>query len=168
VSQKGRLCVALKRRGLKVTEDQAHLIDLASGEVLDTIQAGRDGHLVHERHRVKMRKKFIMMFQDYLVHIAHSDVQGRHLKVLLFMLGHADYENKVCISQKYISHSLEMRQADVSWAIRKLTDYGFLRRSDNVYFVDEHIAWRGSAGTYLKAVGKGTQAPPVVSRKSAG
>lgn len=159
--------MALRKYALSLSDDTANIVDTATGEVKDQVHADRDGKLIHVYDRPKFKEPFVMVFQTFLEELARSDIQGRDLKVLLFMVANMDYENKVCISQKRIAEELLMNAQHVSRAIKNLIARGMVGRSDNVYYVTPYLTWRGRVRNFPKAVEGYVKEPARSPRKHA-
>lgn len=79
------------------------------------------------------------------------------VRVLIAMASAADFENRVRAGQKDLAHHLAMGQSDVSKAIRKLVELGFVldpEWSRGPYRLSPHLLWQGSAKTLKRALGE--------------
>ena len=69
------------------------------------------------------------------------------LRVLVAMLRHMDFENRVDISQKELALELEIAQTHLAKASRTLMECGFIERMANRrgwYRVSPKLCWKGS------------------------
>ena len=100
---------------------------------------------------------FMMMSQRGLTEVgerlADHTVTMVGVRVLVAMLRHMDFENRVDISQKDLALDLGISQSDLSKASRLLVECGFIERLANRrgwYRVSPLLCWKGS----VKSLGK--------------
>jgi len=77
-----------------------------------------------------------------------NNLHGTEYKVLFFILGRIDYDNRAIVTQTFIAKELGMPQPQVSAAIKKLVECQVVRKISvsgaNGYEVDLKFASRGS------------------------
>lgn len=92
--------------------------------------------------------KFYMTDQHFDLLLAkHKDVNGTDHRILRFITGKMDYENKAVIKQTFIANELVMTQAQVSKGICKLRDKGIITQDlvdgNCCYRVNDQFAKKG-------------------------
>lgn len=79
--------------------------------------------------------------------LADRSLGMQAVRVLVAMMAHMDWENRVDISQKELAVHLDMSSQEVSKASTALVQCGFLQRMQNRrgwYRVSPRLCWRGS------------------------
>lgn len=140
-----------ERRGL--TEGPSRTFDLETGEV-------EDGALVW------IPKKTQSQFGDRWFQMAQSTLQmmNKERKALGlegFVVFHAllarlDWQNFIQVSQTEIAKEVEMKTSNVSRAMKKLLDLGFVRQGPKVgksytYQLHPELAWKGGNKPHFHA-----------------
>lgn len=93
--------------------------------------------------------RWFQMSQDPLLQIAlDKELAGRPTRVLIYLLGHLDFENYIQVPQAEISEALELNKADVSRVISLLEDKGILIRGPKVgrsfaFRLNPAYGWKG-------------------------
>ena len=110
-----------------------------------------------KRERSPYGVHFMMLSQrgvaELAERLADHTVRMTELRVLLSMLKHMDFENRVDISQKDLALELGMAQTAVSKASLALLECGFIVRMANRrgwYRVSPRLCWKGSVRTLTK------------------
>lgn len=67
--------------------------------------------------------------KDGLIHAAKLSLQGKTLNVLLYLLGHADPDGLVHVSQAQIANELGMQRTHVSRSIKELEEHDLIKKS---------------------------------------
>ena len=85
-----------------------------------------DGNLVYGKELGKKKRIYgggwMAFFQESLAHIAKLDLTGEQLKVFLAIVSKMDFENYIRISQADLGKELNIKQQQVSRAIKKLLE----------------------------------------------
>ena len=133
------------------SETQTH--DPLTGEV-------QDGKLMWVPHRTKSQfgNDWFQMAQDTLKMInAHRRELGLEgIVVFNALMARLDFENFIQVSQVDVAKELDMQPSNISRALKKLTDLGFIRRGPKVgksYTLQLHpdLAWKGKAKAHMTA-----------------
>jgi hypothetical protein len=119
-------------------------VDADTGEVLH-------GCMVYIPFRRKhpASTRFFMAFQDALIEIAKDDELTLEPKnVLLYLLGHLNFENFLHVSQTDIADALGMKKTNVSRAMRLLITKGIILDGPKVgrmktYRLSHDLGWKG-------------------------
>lgn len=94
-----------------------------------------------EPHVVFTKGAFMWLAKNRSLH-------GTEYKILFFILGCIDYDNRAILTQSYIAKHLDMPQPQVSAAIKKLADCGAINKISvggvNGYEVSQKLVSRGS------------------------
>lgn len=113
---------------------------------------------VSEARPPKIRKEFMLLFQDALYELAKDkNLPRSSYSVLLYLLGLMDFNNCVYISQREIAEALSTTQQQISKAIALLIISGhlksfILRGSVNVYMISPKLCLRGDDSTRRKII----------------
>lgn len=108
------------------------------------------GEIIEPRKKkTKRTEPFFMMNLKNATEIAKVDsLHGTEYKILFFILGCIDYDNRAILTQSYIAKHLDMPQPQVSAAIKKLADCGAINKISvggvNGYEVSQKLVSRGS------------------------
>lgn len=110
------------------------------------------GELVEIRQRKNKKRKgrnFFMVEQLDADNLSKmKDMHGTDHRILWFILSKIDFENKTLMTQAYIAKCLDMQQSLVSQSIKKLVDFGYIRKINvngtNGYLVNSEFAIKGS------------------------
>ena len=92
---------------------------------------------------------WIMNSQEALKLIAKDkDLQGRTLRIFLYLCGILDFENLIQIPQVEICRELDLKRSNVSLAIKILVDKGILIQGPKVgrsfaYRLNPDYGWKG-------------------------
>ena len=133
-----------RRRGLI---DEGQTFDPETGEV-------QEGSLVWIPKRAKSQfgdRWFQMAQQTLKVINEHRKELGLEgVVVFNALMARLDFENFIQVSQTEIAEELQMRTSNVSRAVKKLCDLGFIRRGPKVgrshtYQLHPELAWKGKA-----------------------
>lgn len=142
--------MAVERRGII---DQSHTFNLEDG-------------VVQEGALVWVPRKSQSQFGDRWFQMAQSTLQmmNKERKALGlegFVVFHAllarlDWENFIQVSQTEIAEEVEMRKSNVSRAMKKLLDLGFVRQGPKVgksytYQLHPELAWKGKPKPHFQA-----------------
>ena len=139
-----------EKRGLV---DQSSTYDLKTGEV-------EDGALVWIPKKAKSQfgKGWFQMAQKSLQTInAHrKDLGLEGIVVFNALMARLDWENFIQVSQSEIADELAMKPSNVSRAVKKLVDLGFIRLGPKVgrsftYQLHPELAWKGESQPHFKA-----------------
>ena len=92
---------------------------------------------------------WVMNSQEALKLIAKDkDLQGRTLRVFLYLCGILDFENLIQIPQIEICKELDLKRSNVSLAVKTLVDKGILIQGPKVgrsfaYRLNPDYGWKG-------------------------
>lgn len=136
------------RAGMTViAHDAGEYVDTASGEVLSGVP-------VFFAAKTKLPAAFLMVFQQALTELAQDDrINWESARVLLLLMGRLSWENFIHIKQSELAEALQMRQSNVSRALRVLADAGYIEvgpRGSHSYRLSIAVGWKGKAKTYKK------------------
>lgn len=101
---------------------------------------------------------WIAMAQRALKEIAKDkDLKLESKNVLYWLLGELDFENYLLVNQSKIAEELEMRQANVSRAIKSLTDKGVFIPGPKAgrfrtFRLNPHYGWKGKGRNHQEAI----------------
>lgn len=132
-----------KRGRLHVEGNTTRIIDDQTGEALGRAVGDDLGALLYIPKKHCYGRDFIVLFQSDLLRVAQSDLTGNDMRVLLVMLAMAEFENRVELSLRQIGTLIGMKPPNVHRSMKKLIAQGYVERSDNVYYLSAHSAWKG-------------------------
>lgn len=139
-----------ERRG---TIDEESTFDLETGEVEEGIMM-----FVPKRPKSRFGQEWFQMAQATLKTInSHRKALGLEgLVVFNALMARLDFENYIQVSQSDIATELEMKASNVSRAVRKLVELGFVRQGPKVgrsltYQLHPDLVWKGGAKNHHKA-----------------
>jgi hypothetical protein len=113
---------------------------------------------VSEARPPKIRKEFMLLFQEALHELAKDRTLHRSCyTVLIYLLGMMDFENCVYISQRELAEDLDTTQQQISKAIALLIGSGYIkafiiRGNVNIYMISPALCLRGDIDTRRKIV----------------
>lgn len=148
-----------ERRGIE-TSDPSKTFDVRTGEV-------QEGTLlwVPKKARSQFGRDWFQMAQDTLkVLNQHRKTLGMEgMAVFNALLSRLDFENFIQVSQTEIAAELQMRPSNVSRAIKKLIEHGFLKTGPKVgkshtFQLHPELAWKGKSQNHFGAREKARQA----------
>lgn len=91
----------------------------------------------------------IALSKDAMLELAvDRTLPDEALKVLMFLLGQVEFENRLTINPPEIAQALFMDEADVSRSVNALADRGILLKTDGSttgYTLSPHYGWKGKA-----------------------
>ena len=95
--------------------------------------------------RGRRARRFLKLYQDEMLALVekHPGLQGKTLRVLLYLVGKGDYQNKAPSTGR-VALALGMHQSHVSRAYRELLEAGALVQIDGVYHVSPSLCWKGT------------------------
>ena len=126
------------------------MVDLDTGELVEGVPVWVGG-------KPKIHSGWFMAFQDSLVALAADpDLKGRHLRVLVYLLGHLDFDNFIQVPQTQIADALGMRKEHVSRSIKLLADKQILFRGpklarSNSFRLNPNYGWKGKVADFREA-----------------
>ena len=133
------------------SETQTH--DPQTGEI-------EQGKLMWVPHRTRSQfgSDWFQMAQDTLrmINAHRSELGLEGIVVFNSLMARLDFENFIQVSQRDIANELNMQPSNVSRAMRKLDDLGFIRKGPKVgrsYTLQLHpsLAWKGKAKSHMTA-----------------
>lgn len=107
-----------------------------------------------EKNRKKLRKKFVMLFQETYIALAKDrEIRGETRSILDLMLGMMSFENKIPIHQAKMGEILQIAPCKVSLAIKKLLNKGIIEKDftegrNQFYRLNSECGWKGKADNY--------------------
>ena len=106
------------------------------------------GFLLIPLDQVKIKEDYIMVFQESIRNIIKNmELTKEEYKVFFYLLSVTDFENYIWVTQQEIAEELNMKQPNISRALKSLVDMGLLvkekRGRNNVYKINPQIAWKG-------------------------
>lgn len=140
-----------KKRGLTGRPDRT--FDIETGEV-------QDGALVWipKRNVSQFGRGWFQMAQDTLKRLnAERKALGLEgLVVFNALMARLDFENYIQVSQADIAAEVDMKPSNVSKAVSKLLELGFIRRGPKVgrsytYQLHPELAWKGKSKNHFQA-----------------
>lgn len=140
-----------QERGLTGRPDKT--VDLKTGEV-------EDGALVWvpRRNISQFGKGWFQMAQDTMRRLnAERKTLGLEgIVVFNALMARLDFENYIQVSQSEVAEELEMQRSNVSRAVKRLVDLGFIKTGPKVgrsytYQLHPELAWKGRGNTHFKA-----------------
>ena len=140
----------IEQRGLI---DQQKTFDTETGEI-------EEGALVWIPRKPKSQfgKDWFQMAQDTLKTINSKRKELGFEGVVVFnsLMARLDFENFIQVSQSEIAKELEMKPSNVSRAVKKLLDLGFIRRGPKVghsstFQLHPDLAWKGKPKAHFTA-----------------
>lgn len=144
------MSMRIDRRGLI---DHQRTFDRVTGEV-------EQGALVWvpQKPRSQFGKSWFQMAQDTLRKInAHRRELGLEgIVVFNALMARLDFENYIQVSQSEIAREVGMKPSNVSRAMRKILDLGFIKQGPKVgrshtYQLHPDLAWKGKPKAHFKA-----------------
>ena len=139
-----------EKRGLI---DPGSTYDTETGEV-------QEGALVWVPTRPKSQfgERWFQMAQDTLktINLRRKELGFEGVVVFNALMARLDFENFIQVSQTDICEELEMRPSNVSRAIKRLCDMGFIKRGPRVgrshtFQLHPDLAWKGKAKAHHTA-----------------
>src|SRR3954471_11656155 len=123
-----------EQRGNAVRK-QLGMVDLTTGELMDGLPVwfGVKSRSPYGRRWVGMNQNFLEEFA------AREDVHRETYRVFIYLNARLDFDNVISVLQKDIAAALNMKQPNVSRAIKKLEELGVIIRGEKVGKVS---AWR--------------------------
>lgn len=127
--------------------DDGSILDLTTGEILGG-QENR-GSFVFIPNRPKLKENWFMFFQNACEKLAlDKSLSGESFRVLMYLLSNLDFENYIIIQQVEIAEKLDMKRANVSRAIKQLTDKEILIKGPKLgrtysYKLNSTYGWKG-------------------------
>lgn len=120
-----------------------------SGDYVN-VETGEVIHVLLSMTRRQYREAFAMVFLDSIEYVAKSDLQGRVVKVWLYLISKMGYENEVRICITQAAKELGMKRENMSRAISELVKAGLLSRKERIgnswiYVLNPRVAFRGRA-----------------------
>lgn len=105
---------------------------------------------IFELPETKLRGGFFMAIQDGFEWLAKQDFTGETWRVLAHVMAKLDFENYILIKQMDIAVALGMKKANVSRAMKILTQAGVIHAGPNVgqvktYRLDPSFGFKGRA-----------------------
>ena len=131
--------------------------NMKSGEVLGKDAFSRDFTLVAIPKREKV-DGWLMIFQDSLIQLAKDkEITLTPRRVLDYLIGLADYDNKIVVSQSFLAEELNLYRPDVSHAISLLLKKGYLEKGPKsgrsfTYRLIPELGYKGRAKSWKRAV----------------
>lgn len=118
-------------------------------EMVDT----ETGELVYIAIQAKSKHitgGFVMAMQEGFAQIARMGLTGEQLSVFMHMFSKMDFENYLIISQKDIAKDLNLKQPNVSRAVKKLVEKGIIHEgpkagTNKTYRLDPQFGYKGRA-----------------------
>ena len=94
-------------------------------------------------------KGWVAVYQKVITQVAKEKLTGEQYSVFLYLLGKVDFENYLTISQKELSDELNMKQPNVSKAIKKLCELKIIIEGpraglNKTYRLNPYVAHKGS------------------------
>lgn len=139
---------------------QPVVIDAYTGETLG------EGIALWVPRKYRFRESYMLVMQRALLELADDrDAGYEATRVLLHMLGSADYENWVKVNQTEIGARLGIKRPNVGRALKALVAKGYLERAEaringhHVYRINHDVAWKGKGKNWAGAR-KGDKPPP--------
>lgn len=145
------------KRGL-IDESRTYRVD--TGEV-------EDGALVWVPKKAKSQfgRDWFQMAQDTLrtINQHRKDLGLEGIVVFNALMARLDFENYIQVSQSDIADELEMKPSNVSRAVKKLIDHGFIKVGPKVgrsftYQLHPDLAWKGKSKAHFSAREKARKA----------
>jgi len=138
-----------------MAETKKMLVDASTGEVDDVVLVA-----VPKRSN-GFTEGWVAMSQNALKQIAEID-RLEDMRVLMMLLSILDFENYILVQQKALANALDMDKAQVSRAVRRLTERGILIKGPKAgrswtYRLNPTYGWKGSAHGHRKALQKATE-----------
>lgn len=123
--------------------------DRATGETLDAVPV-----LFARRQRWE-EESFIVFLKAAEALAIDRDLGAEALRVGLYLIGHAGYENWVHVRQTVVAEALGMKQPSVARALKRLVDRGVLVQGAKMgrsytYRLNSKIGWRGRVESLKK------------------
>lgn len=147
-------------RGKRGLIDESRTFRLDTGEV-------EDGALVWfpKKAQSQFGREWFQMAQVTLqtINRHRKDLGLEGIVVFNALMARLDFENYIQVSQSDIAEELEMKPSNVSRAVRKLIDHGFIKVGPKVgrsltYQLHPELAWKGKAKAHFSAREKARQA----------
>jgi predicted transcriptional regulator len=143
--------------GLKIVErglmSPSETYDVETGEV-------QEGALVWVPRRDKSQfgRDWFQMAQDTLriINSHRKELGLEGMVVFNALMARLDFENFIQVSQSEVATELEMKPSNVSRAIKKLLDHGFIKAGPKVgksytYQLHPELGWKGKAKAHHTA-----------------
>lgn len=127
--------------------EDGSILDLTTGEILG--RGENRGSFIFVPSKPKLKEKWFMFFQNACEKLAlDKTLSGASFRVLMYLLSNLDFENYILIQQVEIAEKLEMKRANVSRAIKQLTDKGILVKGPKLgrtysYKLNSTYGWKG-------------------------
>lgn len=95
--------------------------------------------------RGKRGRRFLKLYQDAVLAVVlrHPELQGRTLRVLLYLVGRGDYHNRAPSTAR-AGEDLGMQQSNVARAYKELEGARALVKLDGVYYISPDLCWKGT------------------------
>jgi predicted transcriptional regulator len=141
-----------ERRGVE-TSDPSKTYDVKTGEV-------QEGTLlwVPKKARSQFGQDWFQMAQDTLklINKNRKTLGMEGMAVFNALLSRLDFENFIQVSQTDLAAELEMKPSNVSRAVKKLIDHGFLKTGPKVgksytFQLHPELAWKGKTQKHFGA-----------------
>ena len=118
-------------------------VDLDTGEILE------EGISVWVKGKVRWHEDWMMVIQEAMIEIARDKSFSLEMwRVWSFMVGKLGFENWIILPQREIAASLDMHEANVSRAIKKLLAKKIILKGPKIgrtsaYKLNSKYGWRG-------------------------
>lgn len=132
-------------------------ISINQTAVLDTLKNLNRQEKENEESITKIKENNTMSDKEKkteIQKIKDSNIHKNDLMVLMYLIGKADFDNYVKVSQKEIADELGMRQPHVSRSFKKLRECGFISTDKQFIRLDLNFAWKGFGYKHKAEVGK--------------
>lgn len=113
---------------------------------------------VPTRPKSQFGERWFQMAQETLktLNSRRKEIGFEGMVVFNALLARLDFENFIQVSQTEIAEELDMKTSNVSRAIRRLADLGFIRRGPKVgrshtFQLHPELAWKGKAKAHHTA-----------------
>lgn len=97
----------------------------------------------------------LMIFQDILKKSA-KELKLEEIRLLNYLLGVCEFENWIHLGQSDLSKELDMKVSNVSRALKKLKEKGYIevikKSGSNYYRINPEVAWKGSMEEWHKVI----------------
>lgn len=128
-------------------------IDLETGE-----EVGQFVAVIRPKQKSTFQRHFTMN-QAALIAIANQ-LNHEQMRVLMALLAELDYENYIQIQQAEIIKALNMKQPNVSRAIKSLIDFEIIFEGPKIgrsrsYRLNPNFGWKGTVSNHKKALRNG-------------
>ena len=122
---------------------------IEANKIREKVIETEDENLFIFTHSKKLRGvDFMLVYQDAANAIANdTEMKGMDLRVFLKMIGTAEFENIIPLSQTEIAKELKTYQQTISLSIKRLIDKNFIEvvpyGRGSAYKLTERTAWKG-------------------------